>query len=65
MSETSPAVQHPTDPDDLRAAVRARYAAAAAAVTTPHPSSTEAALPVLELAGCCTTGDKAVLTCGL
>jgi arsenite methyltransferase len=61
MSRPSPLSEPPTDPDALRAAVRARYAAAATAVTQPIPTRADDALPVLD-AGCC--GSSAEATCG-
>jgi SAM-dependent methyltransferase len=39
--------------NELREAVRTRYAAAAAAVGRTNPTSAEAALPVLPTSGCC------------
>ncbi|TME96702.1 MAG: arsenite methyltransferase [Chloroflexi bacterium] len=53
MPDRDPATN--ADAISLRAAVRARYAAAASAVTTTHPTSAESALPVLDQAGCCGT----------
>jgi ubiquinone/menaquinone biosynthesis C-methylase UbiE len=62
-----------TDPVALREAVRARYAAAAEAVTQPSAVRAEGALPVLETDGCggtspsngtscCGTADKGMVT---
>ncbi len=62
MSSTSPVEQRPPDPDAVRDVVRARYAAAASAVTQAHPTSADAALAVLEPADCCGTSDKGVIT---
>jgi len=53
MPDRDPATN--ADAISLRAAVRARYAAAASAVTITHPTSAESALPVLDQAGCCGT----------
>ena len=53
MPDRDPATN--ADAISLRAAVRARYAAAASALTTTHPTSAESALPVLDQAGCCGT----------
>ena len=53
MPDCDPATN--ADAISLRAAVRARYAAAASAVTITHPTSAESALPVLDQAGCCGT----------
>ena len=53
MPDRDPATK--ADAISLRAAVRARYAAAASAVTITHPTSAESALPVLDQAGCCGT----------
>ena len=53
MPDRDPATN--ADAISLRAAVRARYAAAASAVTTTHPTSAESARPVLDQAGCCGT----------
>jgi len=39
----------PSDPDQLRDAVRARYAAAASAVTRANPTRAESVLPVLDI----------------
>ena len=48
MPDRDPATN--ADAISLRAAVRARYAAAASALTTTHPTSAESALPVLDQA---------------
>ncbi len=53
MPDRDPATH--ADSVSLRAAVRARYAAAASAVTSPQPTSADSALPVLDQAGCCGT----------
>src|SRR5439155_15800985 len=53
MPDRDPATN--ADAISLRAAVRARYAAAASAVTTTRPTSAESALAVLDQAGCCGT----------
>src|ERR687885_2827168 len=59
------------DPTTLREAVRARYAAAAAAVTQTRPLRAEDALPVLDpgccgpetgSANCCITLDRGIVT---
>jgi arsenite methyltransferase len=61
----------PSDPDALREAVRARYAAAASAVTQVTPTRADDALPALETgccgsssapSACCSTRDKGVVT---
>ncbi len=65
MSSTSPVEQRSSpDPDALRDVVRARYAAAASAVTQAHPTSTEAALPLLDPAGCCGSSPDDTSCCG-
>jgi arsenite methyltransferase len=53
MSIPSPLSEPTNDPAALREAVRARYAAAATAVTQANPTRATDALPVLEPAGCC------------
>jgi arsenite methyltransferase len=53
----------PADPEQLRSAVRARYAAAASAVTAAHPTRAESALPVLDIGGCC-GGSSESACCG-
>ena len=64
MSGTSPVEQRSPDPDALRDVVRARYAAAASAVTQAHPTSADAALVVLEPAGCCGSSPDDTSCCG-
>jgi arsenite methyltransferase len=64
MSDPTPAGEPATDPTALREAVRARYAAAATAVTQPHPTRAEDALPVLETASCCGSSPAASCGCG-
>lgn len=46
-------MERPTESNAVREAVRARYAAAASAVTQANPSGADAALPALQSAGCC------------
>jgi ubiquinone/menaquinone biosynthesis C-methylase UbiE len=57
---TTRASELAADPDALREAVRARYAAAATAVTRPVPTRAEDAVPMLATDGCCsgTTSDS-------
>jgi len=64
MSSTSPIEPSSADPDALRNVVRARYAAAASAVTQTHPTSADAALAVLEPAGCCGASPDDTSYCG-
>jgi arsenite methyltransferase len=54
----------PADPDQLRSAVRARYAAAATAVTAANPTRAESVLPVLDIGGCCGAGPSDTACCG-
>jgi arsenite methyltransferase len=65
-------VERSTESKAVREAVRARYAAAASAVTQANPSSADPALPglqssgccgsVTDPAGCCGTGNSSVIT---
>jgi SAM-dependent methyltransferase len=52
------------EPTALREAVRARYAAAAAAVAQPEPVRADDALPVLETDGCCNSPSSGTSCCG-
>ena len=52
------------DPTAVREAVRARYAAAAAAVTQPNPVRADDALPVLGPADCCGAPASSASCCG-
>jgi arsenite methyltransferase len=63
MSSPRPMDEPTPDPAALREAVRARYAAAAAAVARPDPRPADDALPVLE-AGCCGAPAHAARCCG-
>jgi arsenite methyltransferase len=54
----------PSDPNQLRDAVRARYAAAASAVTRANPTRAESVLPVLDVGGCCGSGPADAACCG-
>ena len=63
MSTPSSTNEPTTDPDALREAVRARYAAAASAVTRPTPLRAGDALPVLDTA-CCGSRADAAGRCG-
>jgi arsenite methyltransferase len=47
------------DPDQLREAVRQRYAAAATRVAQEHTTAESALLRVLDISGCCSTADAA------
>jgi ubiquinone/menaquinone biosynthesis C-methylase UbiE len=53
-----------TDPTALRAAVRARYAAPAAADTQPNPVRADDALPMLKPADCCGSSASSTSCCG-
>jgi ubiquinone/menaquinone biosynthesis C-methylase UbiE len=63
MSSPRPLNEPTSDPDALREAVRARYAAAATAVTQPTPTRADDAIPVLET-GCCGPSPAATSCCG-
>ncbi len=56
----------PSNPNQLRSVVRARYAAAASAVTAANPTRAESALavPVLDVGGCCGSGPADAACCG-
>jgi ubiquinone/menaquinone biosynthesis C-methylase UbiE len=64
VSDPSPAGEPAADPSGLREAVRARYAAAATAVTQANPTRAEDALPVVDTAGCCGSSPGASCGCG-
>jgi arsenite methyltransferase len=57
-------VDRPTESSAVRQAVRARYAAAASAVSAANPSSADTALPVLQTAGCCGSAPDSDDCCG-
>jgi ubiquinone/menaquinone biosynthesis C-methylase UbiE len=63
MSSPSPLREPTSDSDVLREAVRARYAAAATAVTQTVPTRADDALPVLDT-GCCGSTSGATSCCG-
>src|SRR5579859_5836408 len=53
----------PSNPDELRDAVRARYAAAASAVTAANPTRAESLLSMLNVGECCgATADASAIT---
>jgi len=64
MPSPRPMDQPTTDPSALREAVRARYAAAATAVTQPNPVRADDALAVLEADGCCGAPSGDTSCCG-
>jgi arsenite methyltransferase len=56
-------VERPPESNAVREAVRTRYAAAAAAVTQANPTSADAALPVVQTAGCCGSAADSAACC--
>ncbi len=64
MFSPNPVDEPTTDPSALREAVRARYAAAAVAVTQPNPIRADDALPVLDTDGCCGSSSSGTSCCG-
>ncbi|MBV9175011.1 MAG: arsenite methyltransferase [Chloroflexi bacterium] len=58
MNQPNTAGPPARDPTTLREAVRARYAAAATAVSQPTPTRAEDALSVLDTGGCCGASDS-------
>jgi arsenite methyltransferase len=63
MTDTTTA-GNPAEADQLREAVRRRYAAAASAVSQPVSASAEAALPAIDSSGCCGAPTDTSSCCG-